>query len=78
MYLAYQWREKWGYIGRAGVVVIYDGEVQGWVNELRNPEHWRPGCIAIDEGGRSWTTIIGTDQDGALMWLANDLLPESP
>jgi hypothetical protein len=25
------------------------GQVQSWVNELRNPEHWQPGCVAIEE-----------------------------
>lgn len=41
------------------------------MNQLRNPEHWRPGCIAVDEQGRTWTTIAGSERDGALMWLAN-------
>jgi hypothetical protein len=73
---ARQWREKNGYVGRGGVVVLFNGEVQGWVNELRNPDHWRPGCIAIDELGRSWTTIAGTERHGALMWLPNDPIEE--
>jgi hypothetical protein len=49
----------------------HQGEVQGWVNQLRNPEHWQPGCIAVDERDRMWTTIAGSERDGALMWLAN-------
>src|SRR4051794_24407631 len=28
---ARRWRETWGYIGRGGVVVVLDGEVQSWV-----------------------------------------------
>jgi hypothetical protein len=52
------------------VVVLFGDEVQSWVNTLRNPEHWRPGCIAVDEAGRMWTTIAGSERDGALMWLA--------
>lgn len=62
-----RWREQWGYIGRGGVVVLFDGEVQSWVNELRNPEHWQPGCIAVDEDGKSWTTMAGNEQNGALI-----------
>lgn len=63
------WREKWGYVGRGGVVVIYEGVPQSWVNVLRDPEHWQPGCIAIDEEGRSWMTVAGNEHDGALKWL---------
>lgn len=75
MAAARRWREQWGYIGRGGVVVSLDGEVQSWVNQLRNPEHWQPGCIAVDEEGKSWTTIAGDQRDGALMWLPNDPIP---
>jgi hypothetical protein len=56
------------------VIVLFNGEVQSWVDELRNPEHWQPGCVAIDEQGRSWTTIAGNERDGALMWLPNDTI----
>jgi hypothetical protein len=69
---ARRWREANGYLGRGGVIVLFHGEVQSWVNELRNAEHWRAGCVAIDEEGRSWTTIAGNERDGALMWLPND------
>lgn len=55
-----------------GVIVLFDGAVQSWVNTLRNPNHWQPGCIAIDEQGRTWTAIAGNQGDGALMWLPND------
>ena len=75
MAAARRWREQWGYIGRGGVVVLLDGEVQSWVNQLRNPEHWQPGCIAVDEEGKSWTTIAGDQRDGAPMWLPNDPIP---
>ena len=63
------WRDINGYTGKGGVIVIYQGEVQGWVNELRNPEHWVSGCTAIDERGRTWTAIAGDDNNGALLWL---------
>ncbi|MGF6781630.1 hypothetical protein [Paraburkholderia sp. GAS334] len=54
------------------MIVLFDGAVQSWVNTLRNPNHWQPGCIAIDEQGRTWTAIAGNQGDGALMWLPND------
>lgn len=72
--VARRYREAEQRVGTGGVVVLFEGKVQGWVNELRNPEHWRPGCIAVDEQGRTWTTIAGNDQNGALMWLPNDPL----
>lgn len=66
------WRLEHGYVGRGGVIVVYNGEVQSSVNVLRNPEHWVPGCVAVAEDGRSWTTLGGTEQHAALMWLPND------
>jgi hypothetical protein len=72
---ARRWRERWGYTSRGGVVVVLDGEVQSWVKELRNPGHWQPGCIAVDEAGKSWTAIAGDIQGGALMWLPNEIIP---
>ncbi|WP_235993901.1 hypothetical protein [Paraburkholderia solitsugae] len=47
--IARRWREQNGYAGRGGVIVLFHGEVQSWVNELRNREQWQPGCVAIDE-----------------------------
>lgn len=52
-------------------MVFFQGEVQGWVNQLRNPERWQPGCIAVDEQGNTWTAMMGNERDGALMWLSN-------
>ncbi len=40
---ARRYRERDALVGKGGVVVFFEGEVQGWVNQLRNPEHWRPG-----------------------------------
>ena len=70
--IARTWREEEGYTGRGGVIVIHDGIVNSWVDKLRNPEHWVPGCVAVDEAGKSWVTIAGSDRDGALMWLPRD------
>lgn len=70
--IATQWREQHGYIGKGGIIVIFDGDAQGWMDRLRNPEHWRPGCIAVDESGHIWTAVDGNDQDGARAWLPNE------
>lgn len=67
--IALQWRIANGYVNKGGVVVIFNGEVQGWANEVRNPEHWASGCFAINEKGEIWQTIAGNSNDGALMWL---------
>lgn len=66
--LAKKWRAKNGCTGKGGVIVVCDGEVQGWVNELRNPESWQPGCVAIDENGCKWIAAGGNAYDGAQSW----------
>ena len=66
--IANKWRVQKDMSGKGGVIVLYHNDVQGWVNELRNPEHWRPGCIAVDEHGDQWEAIDGNDYDGAKEW----------
>ena len=66
------WREEHGYVGCGGVVVLFNGVVGSWVNKLRNPGDWRPGCVAVDEDGKTWTAVAGSEQDGALIWLPDD------
>lgn len=68
--LAKRWRKEHKYEGRGGVIVIYNGEVQSWVNELRDPQHWQPGCIAIDEQGNRYESVGGSDYDGSTNWLS--------
>lgn len=51
-----------------GVVVICDNEVSGWVNELRDPESWVPGCIAVLADGTCYIATGGNAQDGACEW----------
>ncbi|WP_288131772.1 hypothetical protein [Microbulbifer sp.] len=66
--LALAWREERDYKGKGGVVVVFDGEVQGWVNELRDSWSWRPGCVAVSECGRQWLAVGGDDYHGAENW----------
>ena len=68
---ARHYREQKALVGKGGVVVFFQGEVQGWVNQLRNAEQWQSDCVAVDEQGRTWTTIAGSERDGALMRFAN-------
>jgi hypothetical protein len=67
---AKQWRETNGYVGKCGVVVFFGDELQGWVNELRDPHHWQPGCIAINEFGLCYEAVGGNLQAGAANWQA--------
>lgn len=53
---------------KSGVVLIWRGQVYGWKNRLRNPEHERPGAIAVDVTGRVYHAIGGNAQDGAKSW----------
>lgn len=56
-------------IGRdGGVVIFWQGKVQGWVNQLRDPDQWAPGCIAIDEHGDKFIAVGGNEADGAEEW----------
>jgi len=66
--LAKKWRSAHGYTGKGGVIVIHDGIVNSWVNELRDPEHWQPGCVACDELGYMWAAAGGDASRGAERW----------
>jgi hypothetical protein len=66
---ALDWRRQHGFSNKGGIIVFFDGQVQGWVNELRNPEHWQTGCIAVNEAGDTWVTVGGDEPNGAKMWM---------
>lgn len=40
--VARRYREAEQRVGSGGVVVLFEGQVQGWVNALRNPEKLAP------------------------------------
>ncbi|MBM5581028.1 hypothetical protein [Burkholderia pseudomallei] len=67
--VARRWLDEHGYVERGGVVVMFDGSVQSWGNELRDPEHWQTGCVAVDEQGRTWAALSGDDRNGARTWV---------
>lgn len=64
---ANEWRAKNPEL-KGGVIVIHNRKVQGWVNELRNPESWVAGCIAIDADGHQYRATGGDDYNGAERW----------
>lgn len=70
--LADKWRKDNGYTKKLGVVIFLGNEVQGWCNELRDPDHWQPGCIAIDSFGLCYKTIGGNAKAGAEKWVLID------
>jgi hypothetical protein len=65
---AAEYRSRWK-TPKGGLIVFNNsGEACGWINELRDPEHWEPGCIAIDESGTRWKATGGNNYDGAESW----------
>lgn len=63
-----KYREQNNYTGKGGVIVIFENEVQGWVNELRDPKNWQPGCRAFDESNHEWVATGGNRENGATDW----------
>ena len=74
--LANTWRLDHPFSRPGGVVLIWEGRVYGWKDELRHPEHERPGVIAVDLEGGLYKTEGGNDQDGARQWVPVD--PDTP
>lgn len=55
-----------------GVVLVFEGEVYGWKNELRDPACERPGAYAVDKAGVVFKAEGGDDYNGAKAWVAVD------
>lgn len=66
--IAKKWRIENGYKNKGGVIVFFNSIVNGWVNELRDPKSWQPGCIAVDESGNQWMATGGNAYNGAAVW----------
>lgn len=56
--LALSWRQRHGYAGRGGFVVVAGGEVQCWLTALRDPGDWQLDTVAVDEDGQRWETVV--------------------
>ncbi len=63
---ACQYRRKMKLAG--GVVLVFDGEIYGWKNRLRDPQCEQPGAVAIDSAGNAWLAIGGDSYNGAACW----------
>lgn len=64
--LAAKYRAKRGH--ETGVVLFWRSLAYGWKNTLRDPQHERPGALAVDADGRVFQAIDGNDYDGAQRW----------
>lgn len=59
---------------RNGVVIIYNGQVAGWVDKLRDPHHWCPGCFGVIQGNdHVYIAHGGDDINGAKSWVPVEL-----
>ncbi|MHC8347730.1 antirestriction protein ArdR [Pseudomonas sp. RT6P73] len=58
---------------RGGVVLVWDGQVYGWKNCLRDAIHERPGAYAVDEDGHVFVAEGGDEYNGAKCWVVVDL-----
>lgn len=66
--IANEYRAESGTAG--GAVIIYNNEVAGWQDELRDPQHWVPGCLAIVGEDLVFIAMDGNDDEGAKNWEA--------
>lgn len=57
---------------RGGVVLVFEGEVYGWKNELRDQACERPGTYDVDKAGLVFKAEGGDDFNGAKVWSAVD------
>lgn len=53
-----------------GVVLVWEGKVYGWKDELRDPSSERPGAYAVDKAGLVFKAEGGNDYHGAEAWVA--------
>ncbi len=64
--------------GHGVVIINRDGQVCGWMDCLRNPSHWEPGCRAVDVNGSQWLAAGGNDYDGAERWEQDVVVRANP
>ncbi|MDZ5605327.1 antirestriction protein ArdR [Pseudomonas sp. RP23018S] len=66
-----KWREgNQEYCG--GIVLMWEWDVYGWMNELRDPASERPGVYGVDKDGLIFRAEGGDDYNGAKTWVAVD------
>ncbi|EAM2866146.1 antirestriction protein ArdR [Salmonella enterica] len=67
--IARVWRQHNQEHADSGVVLIWDGKVYCWKNILRDPQHERPGVIAVDTEENVFIAEGGNEYDGAKCWV---------
>lgn len=50
------------------ILVVYDDEIAGWMDDLCDPGSWALGSIAINEQGQQWRAVGGATHCGASEW----------
>lgn len=68
---ATKWRER-NQEHPDGVVLVWEGVVYGWKNDLRDPASERPGAYAVDRAGLVFKAEGGDGYNGAKSWVAVD------
>ena len=70
--IARVWRQHNQEHADSGVVLIWDGKVYCWKNILRDPQHERPGVIAVD----TEENVFIAEEEG-IVWQAAKATPTS-
>jgi len=69
--IATEWRkQQTEQRATTGVVLIWDSEVYGWKNVLRDPSHEQPGAVGVDMDGNVFRAEGGDSYSGAKCWVA--------
>lgn len=69
--IAAKWRKEQPETRAAtGVVLIWEGEVYGWKDVLRDAAHEQPGAVAVDAKGCVFRAEGGDAYNGAKCWVA--------
>ncbi|MBE0469808.1 MAG: hypothetical protein IBX55_09930 [Methyloprofundus sp.] len=66
--IAKHWVEQHDYDYKGGVVLIFEGRVNGWVKEPPIPSDWRPGVYAVSKD-HILMAVGGNNVDGAEKWI---------
>ena len=57
------------HIKHTGVVLIFNNQVYGWKNSLRDAHCEQPGSIAVDLNDNCYEAQGGDDYNGAKAWV---------
>lgn len=64
-----RYRQEMPHLAGRGVVIVNTfHEAAGWMDRLRDPQGWEPGCAAVDVSGSIWVALDGDSYNGAQRW----------